>query len=332
MASALVFTNDETAGITRKRVRNYWAYFAPDGSRIKDREEIDRLNKIALPPAYVNCWYSPDCDAHLLAYGFDARGRKQYRYHPDWRAERDARKFELTPDFGRALPKLRKRVARDLEHRALDRDRAIASVIALLDTGSIRVGNEAYAKENKSFGATTLRNRHARIEGRRLQLRFRGKSGKQHEIECDDPRLVRCVRRMQDLPGQHLFQYLDAEKEPVPVSSNDVNGYIHETMGEVFTARNFRTWHASAIGFGLVRADPAIGLKALSMRVAELLGNTPTIARKSYIHPAVIAAAQRDPGMSVLLQRPLPRSSQWLSAEERGLIDFLDSAGANTTA
>jgi DNA topoisomerase-1 len=326
MTKALVFADHETPGITRKRVRDYWAFHAPDGARITDRDEIDRLNRIALPPAYIDCWYATDPEAHLLAYGFDARGRKQYRYHPDWRAERDTRKFELCPDFGRKLPKLRARVAKDLARRALGRDRAIATVIALLDTGAIRVGNEAYAKANKSFGATTLRNRHAKIEGKHLRLRFRGKSGKLQEIDCEDPRLVRCVRRMQDLAGQHLFQYLDDAREPVPVSSSDVNGYIHDTMGSAFTARNFRTWHASAIGFGLVRADPAIGLKALTTQVADMLGNTPAIARKSYVHPEVLAAAKREPDAVSRLERPLPRATQWLSAEERGLIRFLDNA------
>ena len=275
-----------------------------------------------------NCWFSPDPEAHLLAFGFDARGRKQYRYHADWRAERDARKFELCSAFGRALPKLRKRVAKDLARRTLSRDRAIASVVALLDTGAIRVGNETYARENKSFGATTLRNRHAKIEGKRLRLRFRGKSGKLHEIDCADPRLVRCVRSMQDLPGQHLFQYLDDAGEPVAVRSDDVNAYIHETMGEQFTARNFRTWAGSVIGFGLVASDPAIGVKRMVEAVAEQLGNTPAIARKSYVHPSVIAAARRDPEMVARLPKRRPRATPWLSADERGLLSFLDPPSA----
>jgi len=325
MSNALVFADDGTPGITRKRIRNSWGYFAPDGSRITDRDEIDRLNKIALPPAYIDCWYATDPDAHLLAFGFDARGRKQYRYHPGWTEERAARKFDLCPAFGLALPKLRKRIEADLAGRTLGRERAIASVVALLDTGAIRVGNEAYARTNKSFGATTLRNRHAKIEGRVLRLRFKGKSGKLHEIDCTDAKLVRCVRRMQDLPGQNLFQYLDDSGDPVPVSSGDVNGYIHETMGDQFTARNFRTWTASAIAFGLVCANPQIGLKPLLEQVAERLGNTPAIARKSYVHPAVLAAVQGDAGYTALLPGRLPRATKWLSGDERGLIGFLDA-------
>ena len=323
--SRLSFIDDTGPGITRRKIRQHWAYFAPDGNRIEDRDEIDRLNAIALPPAYIDCWFSPRPRVHLLAYGFDARGRKQYRYHPDWREEREARKFELCPAFGRALPKVRKRIASDLAARKLGRDRAIASVIALLDTGAIRVGNEAYAKSNKSFGATTLRHRHAKLEGKLLRLRFRGKSGKLQEIDCDDPRLVRCVKRMQDLPGQHLFQYLDEAGEAVPVHSHDVNQYLHETMGEEFTARNFRTWAASAIAFGLVQAEPGLGLKAMLETVSVRLGNTPAIARKSYVHPAVVAAARHEPEMLALIPEHLPRKTKWLVREERGLIDFLEA-------
>lgn len=318
----LRFVDDSQPGITRRKVRGgKWAYFSPDEARITDREEIERLNRIALPPAYDKCWYCPQPNGHLLAFGFDARGRKQYRYHPDWREEREAAKFELCPQFGRVLPKLRKRVAEDLALRQLTRERAIASVIALLDTGAIRIGNEQYAKANKSFGATTLRNRHAKIEKGTLRLRFRGKSGKLHEIDCDDPTLVRCVRKMQDLPGQHLFQYLDEDGAPVPVHSHDVNEYLHEIMGDCFTAKHFRTWAASAFAFGRLCEEPGLSLKSLMEEVSQRLGNTPTIARKSYVHPAVVAVAKGE-GASAL-PVALPRSTQWLTREERGLIDFL---------
>lgn len=327
----LRFVDHTEPGITRRKVRGgKWGYFTSEGERITDREEIDRLNRIALPPAYENCWYCPDPDAHLLAIGYDARGRRQYRYHPNWREEREAAKFDLCAQFGRKLPAVRKRVAEDIASRSLTRERAIASIIALLDTGAIRVGNEQYAKENKSFGATTLRNRHAKIERGRLRLRFRGKSGKMHEIDSSDKKLVRCVRLMQDLPGQHLFQYLDEEGEPTPVHSHDVNGYIHETMGDAFTAKHFRTWAASAFAFGRLCEEPGISLKALMEEVSDRLGNTPSIARKSYVHPAVVAAAKGGEGAPVLPDR-LPRSTEWLSREERGLIEFLE-AGLATLA
>lgn len=320
----LKFADDTMPGITRKRVRgNKWAYFDADGDRIKDRDEIDRLNRIALPPAYENCWFSADPNVHLLATGVDARGRKQYRYHPDWRQSREAMKFELCPRFGEALPALRKRVSADLSGRKLGRDRAIASVVALLDTGAIRVGNEHYAKTNKSFGATTLRNRHAKIERGTLRLRFKGKSGKLQEIDCDDPALVRCVRKMQDLPGQHLFQYLDEEGRPVPVHSHDVNEYLAQTMGDGFTAKHFRTWAASTLGFSLLHEEPGLSLRALLDEVSQRLGNTPAIARKSYVHPAVIAAAKGDAG-AVSLPETLPRGTQWMTREERGLLKFLE--------
>jgi DNA topoisomerase-1 len=320
----LRFVDDSGPGITRRKVRgDKWGYFTPDGARITDRDEIDRLNKIALPPAYENCWYCPRPDGHLLAIGFDARGRKQYRYHPDWREQREAAKFDLCSQFGRKLPQIRKRVAEDLASRKLSRERAIASVVALLDTGAIRVGNEQYAKENKSFGATTLRNRHAKIDRGMLRLRFRGKSGKQHEIDCDDPALVRCVRKMQDLPGQHLFQYVDEDGEPTPVDSHDVNEYIHETMGDDFTAKHFRTWAASAFAFERLCAEPGISLKALMTEVSERLGNTPTIARKSYVHPAIVAAAKGEG--TAPLPEILPRSTEWLSRAELGLIDYLEA-------
>jgi len=321
----LRFVEDSEPGITRRKVRgDKWAYFTPDGTRITDREEIDRLNRIALPPAYENCWYCAEPDAHLLAFGFDARGRKQYRYHPNWREEREAAKFDLCAQFGRKLPKLRQRVADDLASRKLSRERAIASVVALLDTGAIRIGNEQYAKANKSFGATTLRNRHAKIDHGMLRLHFRGKSGKMHEIDCDDPKLVRCVRKMQDLPGQHLFQYVNEEGEPTPVHSHDVNAYLHEIMGDAFTAKHFRTWAASSFAFGRLHEEPGISLKALMTEVSERLGNTPTIARKSYVHPLVVAAAKGDEGAPSLPEK-LPRATQWLSPEERGLIDFLET-------
>lgn len=322
MGNALVFLDDTTAGLTRRLIKGKWGYFAPDGSRVTDREEIDRLNRIALPPAYTDAWFSPRADAHLLATGIDARGRKQYRYNPDYRQEREARKFELCVPFGLKLPKLRERVDRDLKLRTLNRDRAIASVLALLDTGMIRIGNECYVRENKSYGATTLRTRHARIEGKVLRLRFRGKSGRTREIACSDAALVRCVRRMQDLPGQNLFQYIEEDGAVMPVSSDEVNAYLREVMGQEFTARNFRTWAGSALAFGLLVEQPGMGLKPMLEAVAERLGNTPAIARKSYVHPAVTAAAKREP-MAEALPAHLPRQTRWLSRVERGLLAFL---------
>ncbi|MCA1661025.1 MAG: DNA topoisomerase IB [Novosphingobium sp.] len=320
----LIYCDDGLPGITRRKAGRGWAYFDAKGRRVTDRDEIDRLNRIALPPAYVDAWYSPADNGHLLATGIDAKGRKQYRYHPDFRAHMEGEKFDSTAAFGRLLPLVRKRVADDLKSPRLSRERAVASIVRLLDTGAIRVGNEAYAKDNKSFGATTLRMRHAEVVGSALRLRFKAKSGKLCEMRITDKGLARFVKKMQDLPGQQLFQYLDDEREPQPVGSAEVNDYLRETMGEDFTAKNFRTWHASAIALeALAGADGALSLKALAGEVSERLGNTPAIARKSYIHPAMIDLVDRQVAWRKKLR--LPRATQWLTRHERALIDLLES-------
>lgn len=324
MASALRYVDDAGPGITRRKLARGWAYYAPDGTRITDRDEIDRLNRIALPPAYTDAWFCPDPCGHLLATGIDARGRKQYRYNPEFRTRQEAEKFDGTCQFGKLLPKVRRRVARDLASRRLTRERAIASVVRLLDLGAIRVGNASYAKANKSFGATTLLRRHATLKGTRLMLRFKAKSGVLREAAITDRNLARFVRAVQDLPGQHLFQWLDDCGEPHAVGSADVNAYLCETMGERFTAKNFRTWHASVLAFRLLaRAERPLTIRELTGEVAEHLGNTPAMARKSYIHPAVIALVDRQIAWRARLK--LPRAGKWLSAEERGLIRLLES-------
>ncbi|HET9629041.1 MAG TPA: DNA topoisomerase IB [Novosphingobium sp.] len=330
-STRLHFCDDSLPGITRRRLQRgdhaYWAYYDAAGQRITDRGEIERLDRIALPPAYDRAWFCPRGDGHLLATGFDARGRKQYRYHPLFRLSRESAKFDNTARFGALLPLVRKRVEQDLSRRALCRTRAIASVVRLLDTGGIRIGNEAYAKANRSFGATTLRMRHARVKGQALRLRFTAKSGKLREMTITDRSLLRFVRAMQDLPGQHLFQYLDESGGPCPVTSGDVNDYLRETMGGEFTAKHFRTWHASAMGFELLAtAGGKVGVKALASEVSERLGNTPAIARKSYIHPAVLALVPRQEDWRRRLK--LPRATRWLTRHERGLIDLLEGAPA----
>jgi DNA topoisomerase-1 len=319
----LIFVDDSLPGITRRMLRGHWAYAAPDGTRITDREEIARLNAIALPPAYRDAWFAPAPNAHILATGWDAKGRKQYRYHPDFRAEREAMKFDGCAAFGRLLPLIRQRVEQDLALRDCSIDRAIASVVRLLDTGGIRIGNEAYARANRSFGATTLRMRHARLSGGMLHLRFKAKSGKQREMHVSDRGLVRFVKRMQDLPGQPLFQYLREDGQPAPVHSGDVNAYIRAAMGADFTAKHFRTWHASVLAFAAMhdaRAD--LPVKDVLAHVAQHLGNTPAIARKSYIHPALLACIADQAALRAV---PLPRRARWLDRHERGLIAFLEA-------
>ena len=325
-AARLVFVDDSLPGITRRRAGKGWRYFDTAGLPLKDPAEVVRLNAIALPPAYRDAWFCPAPNGHILATGFDDKGRKQYRYHPDFRAAREAEKFDGCVAFGKLLPLVRQRVEADLAGRALTLERAVASIVRLLDTGGIRIGNEAYVKTNRSFGATTLRMRHADLKGQTLRLRFKAKSGKTCEMKVSDRSIARFVKRMQDLPGQHLFQYLGDDGSPRPVTSGDVNAYLRETMGEDFTAKHFRTWHASVLGFELLAgARERLSLKEMMQLVSQRLSNTPAIARKSYVHPEVIALVERQEEWRKGLV--LPRRSRWLSRAERGLIAFLEQRG-----
>lgn len=319
--------SDDQPGITRKEIKGKWGYFSPEGERITDREEIDRLNAIALPPAYTDAWFCPWANGHIQATGRDAKGRKQYRYHHDFRARQDKNKYSGTLEFGAALPRLRRKVEADLRKRKLDRDNVLAAVVRLLDTNYIRVGNEQYARSNKSFGATTLRTRHVQRKGSRVTMRFQGKHGIVHEVPVTDSNLKRIVGKCQDLPGQNLFQYLTEDGEPCPITSADVNDYIREATGGDFTAKNFRTWGASVIAFETLmesqEAEKArISLKTVLEPVAEALGNTPAISRSSYVHPKLIEVT-RDFPKDPLNSMPRPRGRKWLSSAEVGLLDFL---------
>jgi DNA topoisomerase-1 len=330
-AHMLSYVDDRSLpGITRKRRGRYWMYFHPDGSRVTDRDEIDRLNAIGMPPAYMRCWFCPKPNGHIQATGYDARGRKQYRYHPDFRARQESLKYERLAAFGEALPKLRKRIEEDIKGKPTAFETVLAGVLRLIDETNMRVGNEEYAKENKSFGATTLRNRHARVTRGGLKITYTGKHGIRRTVTVTDRHLARIARRTQDLPGQHLFEYVDEDGEVRVIGSADVNAYLKEAMGEEFTAKDFRTWGASVIAFEtmLERANEKgkVDLKSMIAPVAEALGNTPAISRKSYVHPALIEAA-KDAGAfgPKRGERKLPRASRYLSAAERGLAAFLDS-------
>jgi len=322
----LCFVDDSIPGITRKRQGRYWQYFGPDGKRITDREEIERLNGIGMPPAYGNCWFCPYPEGHIQAMGYDAKGRKQYRYHPDFRAQQEAIKYERLANFGRALPKLRKKVEEDLKGKATSPETVLAAVVRLIDETRMRVGNEEYAKDNKSFGATTLRNRHAKVERGRLKISYTGKHGIKRTVTIADRNLSRIAKRTQHLPGQNLFEYVTEEGEVCPVTSGDVNAYIKAAMGDDFTAKDFRTWGASVIAFEEMvrraRKHGKVKLKSVIEPVAEALGNTVAISRKSYVHPALIEAA-KDAG--AIGERRLPRPAKHLSSAERGLIEFLEA-------
>ena len=307
----------------------YWAYFDAEGNRVTDRDEIDRLNAVGLPPAYENAWFCADPNGHLQATGVDARGRKQYRYHADFREKRDTAKYEGLLEFGKALQKLRRRVERDLKRRDLSREAVLAAVVRLLDTQHIRVGNEQYAKANKSYGATTLRTRHLKRTGHGLMMRFTGKHGIVHEVKITDTNLKRICKRCQELPGQMLFQYVNGDGEPKPITSGDVNDYMREATGGDFTAKHFRTWGASVIACEqmLKKAEDArITVKTVVEPVAEALGNTPAISRKSYVHPKLLEAVKEDP-RDPLSGMERPRGRKRLSTAEVALMEFLARSG-----
>lgn len=321
----IVYVDDHMPGITRRKVRHGWGYWDAAGERIKDRDEIDRLNAIGLPPAYVDAWFCPDPNGHIQATGYDEKGRKQYRYHAGFREAQETAKYDRCAGFGEKLAKLRARVEQDLKLRGLCKEKAVAAVVRLLDLGSIRVGNEQYAQANKSFGATTLRKRHAKVKGSTLKLQFRAKSGKLRALTITDGSLSRFVKKCQDLPGQHLFRWIDDAGEAHPVTSTDVNAYIRAATGEDFTAKHFRTWGASVLAFRALATAPGfLGIKAMLEPVTDALGNTPAIARKSYVHPSLIDLAKdRDAQAAWRAALQLPRATRWLNRYERGLIAFL---------
>ena len=328
----LVWASDDKPGIRRERLVEGFRYRGPDGRLIRNAAELRRIRSLAIPPAYEKVWISPRPNSHLQATGRDARGRKQYRYHPDWRLARDAGKFERMLEFGAALPRIRKRVQADLAlpiGSVPRRDTVLATLVRLLDTTLVRVGNDEYARTNRSYGLTTLRNRHADVRGSRIRLRFRGKSGIEHEVDLDDPRIARVVRRCQAMPGQELFQYEDEDGSARAVGSSDVNDYIREAAGADFTAKDFRTWHGSVHALGLwaeqCAADASCRRTAnqLLAEVAKRLGNTVAVCKKSYVHPRVLEtlATQVD---SEALARLAGRRRAGLNAAERRLLAFLD--------
>ncbi|CAN7530990.1 DNA topoisomerase IB [Acidovorax sp. LjRoot118] len=344
----LRYVSTEMPGLTRVRRGKAFRYRSPDGQWVVDPGEVARINQLAIPPAYTSVWICPLPNGHLQATGLDARGRLQYRYHPDWRLQRDEHKFDRMQAFGRALPRIRARVARDLKEgmrgKSLSRTLVLATLVRLLDTTYVRVGNEEYASSNNSFGLTTLRTRHAKLHGSKLTLSFRGKSGVPQQAALDDPRVARVVRRCQQLPGQELFQYEGDDGQPRAVGSGDVNDYLAEITGADqagadamrFTAKDFRTWHGTVQALELTRlacAGPAgpqaYSAKDILAEVARQLGNTPAVCKKSYVHPAVLELGSRlasdaGPGMQSVWERIGGAASpRGLSAAERRLLAFL---------
>lgn len=292
----LRYVDDSKPGITRRKTAAGFRYVAPDGKPVRDEDALKRIRALAIPPAWADVWICPLAHGHIQATGRDAKKRKQYRYHAQWRSVRDESKYERMLSFGSALPRIRAQVNEALSLPGLPREKVLATVVVLLQETMIRIGNEEYARSNKSFGLTTLRNRHVEVSGREIEFHFRGKSGVMHTIRLRDPKLARIVKRIRDLPGQELFQYLDEDGERRSVDSSDVNDYLRTLTGEDYTAKDFRTWsgtlHAAlelqALRDCASEADVKKNIVLAIASVAQRLGNTPAVCRKCYVHPAVL--------------------------------------------
>ena len=331
-AASLRYVTDDKPGITRRRSGTGWSYRGPDGQLVRDRETLSRIRALVIPPAWTEVWICSLPNGHLQATGRDARKRKQYRYHKRWHAVRDETKYERMLLFGSVLPRIRARRDRDLELPGLPRDKLLAVILLLLEATLIRVGNDEYARTNRSFGLTTLKNRHVEIKGANIHFNFRGKGGKEHAIKVSDRRLARLVQRVRDLPGQDLFQYVDDEGKPQPINSADVNEYLRQIADEDFSAKDFRTWAGTLLAAtqltGSGGADDAALAKPIIARAVESvsrqLGNTPAICRKCYIHPSVLEAYQ-DRTLLARWEESLDGAEEvpGLSREESALLRFL---------
>lgn len=294
----LRYVNADEPGIRRKRAGKGFTYLAPDGSRITDPDVLNRIRSLGVPPAYREVWICLTPDGHIQATGRDEKGRKQYRYHPRWNELRDQTKFDRMIAFGEALPTIRERVQQDLVLPGMPREKILATVVELLGTTFIRIGNEEYARHNESFGLTTMQDEHVAVEGSKVHFEFRGKSGKEHVIDLKDRRLAKIIKKSQDLPGEHLFQYKDADGTVRAITSSDVNAYLREITGQDFTAKDFRTWGGTTLALlALTGIDPAENkgalrknLSTMVKEVSSQLGNTTTVCRKYYIHPRVLEA------------------------------------------
>lgn len=322
LKAPLCYSDDTMPGIKRKRIGKYFNYYTPDGKLITDKEEIARLNKIGLPPAYNNAWLCPSHMGHIQAIGYDEKGRKQYRYHTKFRAKQEAGKYNLCSEFGRSLTLIRASVEADLSKKGpLEKDTVVAAIVRLLDLGKVRVGNQDYEKDNNSFGATTLHTKHAKTVGTtQLRLEYRGKSGQPQSMTIDDGSLVSIVKRCKELPGVYLFQYIDNDNRVREITPNDVNDYIRKSSGKNFTAKHFRTWGANTVAFEALM-NGSTGVKDMVETVSKTLGNTPAISRKSYVHPVLISIAKE--GNKELPKLP-NKKTKYLSRIELGLLKFLE--------
>ncbi|SNS10239.1 DNA topoisomerase-1 [Noviherbaspirillum humi] len=330
----LRYVTDSQPGISRQRAGDGFRYLDADGAVIRDEDTLARIRALAIPPAWTDVWICARDNGHLQATGRDAKGRKQYRYHSRWRSVRDDAKYGRMIQFGQALPAIRQRVDAALKLPGLPREKVLATVVHLLQATMMRIGNEEYARSNKSFGLTTLRNRHVKVEGSQVEFRFRGKSGVRHEIHIDDPRLAKIVRRCRDLPGQELFQYVDDDGERRSVDSSDVNDYLREITGEDFTAKDFRTWSGTMLAALALQEYEKFDSDAQAKKnvvraiesVAERLGNTPSVCRKCYVHPGVIESYLDGTMLEALRERAreeLQEDLHALKPEEAAVVGLL---------
>lgn len=335
-AADLLYIDGLESGLTRKAGKRGFLYYDENGRRVTDRDVIDRISALAIPPAYTDVVISADPRAHLQATGRDAKGRKQYRYHPDWSEERGKAKFAQLPAFAASLPRIRERVDADLRLRRLAIDKALATVVWLLDNLFIRVGNATYAQENGSYGLTTLRNRHVKIEGSSVHFNFKGKSGKEWRLSHSDRRITRAIRMLQELPGQHLFQYLDDDGKRHAIRSQDVNAYIRDASGGGFSSRQFRTWGATRMAAtALAAIEPAPSQSQRTRQVNEIvdsvaarLVNTRAVCRSSYIHPKVFADFETGDLSALLKMRPSRSETltRWIDDDEIRVLRWLKQA------
>jgi DNA topoisomerase-1 len=334
-AAGLRYVNDSKPGIRREGAPGSFHYVDAKGEPLEDDDTLRRIKSLAIPPAWTDVWICPQATGHLQATGRDARGRKQYRYHSKWREVRDDVKYERMIKFGKALPAIRSEIDRALSLPGLPREKVLATIVYLLETTMMRVGNEEYARENKSFGITTLRNRHVRIDGSDVQFRFRGKSGVYHDVKVHDRRLARIIQRSRDLPGQELFEYVDDDGETRTVDSSDVNDYLRQVTGEDYTAKDFRTWAGTVLAAVALREFDQFDSQTQAKKnvaqaiqsVAEKLRNTPSVCRKCYVHPAILEAYLDGTTLQVLGERAagdLATSLHDLQPEEAAVLAMLE--------
>jgi len=334
--AGLRYVSDDRPGYTRKANGEVFKWFDAEGTLIRDEQRLLRINRLAIPPAWTEVWVSPSLNGHIQATGRDARRRKQYLYHERWREVRDENKYDRIISFGKALSKIRKRVSQDLKLPGLPREKVLATVVQLLERTFIRIGNEEYARENKSFGLTTMKDRHVEVKGAKLRFRFRGKSGREHEVDVTDRHIAKIISKLQDLPGQDLFQYLGDDGQICDISSQDVNEYLRAITGEDFSAKDFRTWAGTVLTAIALKAQERFesnkqaksNINTAIKAVAKILGNTPAICRKCYVHPAVLETyldQKSIEGLKQITGEALENEDVDLRSNEVAVLRFLES-------